>query len=47
MDKIIAYIIGTFFVIGAVDYILGSPLKLGGKFEEDIRTMGPFIFLEL
>ncbi|MFL0267011.1 ethanolamine utilization protein EutH [Candidatus Clostridium radicumherbarum] len=34
------YLIGAFFVIGGVDYILGSPLKLGGKFEEGIKTMG-------
>jgi ethanolamine transporter len=40
MDKFILYIIGSFFVIGGIDYILGSPLKLGGKFEEGIKTMG-------
>lgn len=40
MDKIILYLIGSFFVIGGIDYILGSPLKLGGKFEEGIKTMG-------
>jgi ethanolamine transporter len=40
MDKLILYLIGSFFVIGGIDYILGSPLKLGGKFEEGIKTMG-------
>lgn len=40
MDKFILYLIGSFFVIGGVDFILGSPLKLGGKFEEGIKTMG-------
>ena len=40
MDKLILYLIGSFFVIGGLDYILGSPLKLGGKFEEGIKTMG-------
>ncbi|MFL0245721.1 ethanolamine utilization protein EutH [Candidatus Clostridium stratigraminis] len=34
------YLIETFFVIGGVDYILESPLKLGVKFEEGIKTMG-------
>lgn len=34
------YLIGAFFVFGGVDYILGSPLKLGVKFEEGIKTMG-------
>lgn len=40
MDKLVLYIIGIFFVIGGIDYILGSPMKLGGKFEEGIKTMG-------
>jgi ethanolamine transporter len=40
MDKVIVFLIGSFFVIGGIDYILGSPLKLGGKFEEGIKTMG-------
>jgi ethanolamine transporter len=40
MDKLVLYLIGSFFVIGGIDYILGSPLKLGGKFEEGIKTMG-------
>lgn len=41
MDKLIIYFIGVFFVIGGIDYILGNPLKLGTKFEEGIKTMGP------
>lgn len=40
MDKFVLYLIGSFFVIGAVDYITGNHLKLGGKFEEGIKTMG-------
>lgn len=40
MDKIILYVIGAFFVLGGIDYILGAPLKLGEKFEEGIKTMG-------
>jgi len=30
----------SFFVIGGLDYIFGSPLKLGNKFEEGIKAMG-------
>lgn len=40
MDKVVLYLIGIFFVLGGLDYMLGSPLKLGGKFEEGIKTMG-------
>lgn len=40
MNKFIMYLIGVFFIIGGIDYILGSPLKLGGKFKEGIKTMG-------
>ncbi|WHX39757.1 ethanolamine utilization protein EutH [Mesobacillus sp. AQ2] len=40
MDKLILYLIGSFFVIGAIDYITGNHLKLGVKFEEGIKTMG-------
>lgn len=40
MDKIIMYIIGSFFVIGGIDYIFGSHFKLGLKFEEGIKSMG-------
>lgn len=40
MDKFVLYLIGTFFVLGGIDYILGSPFKIGGKFEEGIKTMG-------
>ncbi|MEG0439842.1 MAG: ethanolamine utilization protein EutH [Solibacillus sp.] len=40
MDKFVLYIIGTFFVIGAIDYMTGNHLKLGEKFEEGIKTMG-------
>lgn len=40
MDKLILYLIACFFMIGAIDYIFGCPLKLGDKFEEGIKTMG-------
>lgn len=40
MDKLILYVIGAFFVIGAIDSITGNRLKLGEKFEEGIKTMG-------
>ncbi|GAA0176787.1 ethanolamine utilization protein EutH [Clostridium sediminicola] len=40
MDKIILYIIGVFFVLGGIDYIIGNPMKIGKKFEEGIKTMG-------
>ncbi|OPJ58169.1 ethanolamine utilization protein EutH [Clostridium oryzae] len=40
MNKIVSYIIGMFFIVGGIDYIIGSPLKLGHKFEEGIKTMG-------
>lgn len=40
MDRLILYIIGIFFVISGIDFMLGSPLKLGGKFEDGIKTMG-------
>lgn len=40
MDKVVIYIIGIFFLIGGIDYLLGSPMKLGNKFEEGMKTMG-------
>lgn len=40
INKLVIYIIGIFFVIGALDYIFGNSLKLGNKFEEGIKTMG-------
>lgn len=40
MDKFVFYFIGIFFLVGAVDYLIGSPLKLGNKFEEGFKTMG-------
>ncbi len=40
MDKFVLYLIGSFFVIGGIDYITGNHLKLGKKFEEGIKTMG-------
>jgi ethanolamine transporter len=40
VSKLVIYIIGVFFIIGAIDYVLGSPLKLGNKFEEGFKTMG-------
>lgn len=40
MDKLIIYLIGTFFIIGAADYLFGNKLGLGVKFEEGIKAMG-------
>lgn len=40
MSNIILYIIGSFFVLSGIDYILGNKLKLGEKFEEGIKSMG-------
>lgn len=40
MTKIILWIIGVFFFVSGIDYIFGSKLKLGSKFEEGIKTMG-------
>lgn len=44
MDKLILYLISSFFVIGAIDYITGNHLKMGGEFEEGIKTMGALGF---
>ncbi len=41
MDKAILIVMCIFLVAGAIDFLFGSPLKLGGKFEEGIKTMGP------
>ena len=40
VDKFMLYLIGAFFVIGGIDYVIGNPLKLGEKFQEGIKTMG-------
>ncbi|WPC44190.1 ethanolamine utilization protein EutH [Clostridium sp. JS66] len=40
MSNVILYIIGTFFVLGGIDYILGNKFRLGEKFEEGIKSMG-------
>lgn len=40
MNEIILYLIGVFFILGGIDYILGSPFKIGHKFEEGIKIMG-------
>ncbi|MEG0774283.1 ethanolamine utilization protein EutH [Clostridium sp.] len=41
ISNLVMYVIGSFFVLGAVDYILGNYFNLGNKFEEGIKTMGP------
>ncbi|WP_027632660.1 ethanolamine utilization protein EutH [Clostridium hydrogeniformans] len=41
MDKFVVYFVGFFFVIGGVDYLIGNKFKVGEKFEEGIKTMGP------
>lgn len=40
MSNIILYIIGSFFVISGIDYVLGNKFKLGEKFEEGVKSMG-------
>lgn len=41
MQNLILYIIGVFFVIGLIDYVLGNKLNLGIHFQEGIKNMGP------
>lgn len=41
MQNLLLYIVAIFFVIGAVDYILGNKFSLGNFFENGIKTMGP------
>jgi ethanolamine transporter len=41
ISNIVMYIIGAFFILGVVDYIFGNTFKLGNKFEEGIKAMGP------
>ncbi len=41
MENILLYIIAIFFLIGAIDYILGDRLKLGNHFADGIKNMGP------
>lgn len=41
MDKLVLYTICIFFVIGGIDYIMENKFKIGEKFEEGIKTMGP------
>ena len=40
MSNIILYVIGSFFVISGIDYVLGNKFKLGEKFEEGVKSMG-------
>ncbi len=41
MGKVILVIIAFFFIFGGIDYVLGNRLKVGEKFEEGLKTMGP------
>lgn len=41
MQNFLLYIIAIFFVIGAIDYIMGNKLKLGHLFSNGLKTMGP------
>ena len=41
MDKIILAIICFFFIFGGIDFAIGNRLKVGEKFEEGLKTMGP------
>lgn len=40
MNKLVIYLIGIFFIIGGIDYLLGNKFKLGEKFQEGIKSMG-------
>lgn len=40
LNKLVMYLIGVFFIIGGIDYLLGNKFKLGEKFEEGIKSMG-------
>lgn len=41
MNKSVLYAVCIFFVIGGIDYIMENKFKIGEKFEEGIKTMGP------
>jgi ethanolamine transporter len=41
VNKLVLYTICIFFVIGGIDYILDNKFKIGEKFEEGIKAMGP------
>lgn len=40
MENMVLYIVGIFFVIGIIDYMLGNKFKLGSIFENGINNMG-------
>lgn len=40
MEKIMLYIVATFFIIGIVDYVIGNKFKLGEKLIEGLNSMG-------
>lgn len=40
MENIVLYLVGTFFVIGIIDYMLGNKFRLGSIFESGINNMG-------
>lgn len=40
MDKVILIIMMIFFVISAVDYIIGNKIGFGCKFKEGIESIG-------
>lgn len=41
MENIVLYIITLFFILGAIDYLLGNKFSIGEEFENGIKTMGP------
>ena len=41
MESIVLYIITLFFILGAIDYLLGNKFSIGEEFENGIKTMGP------
>lgn len=40
LSKWIVYVLGAFFVLGGVDYLIGNRLKLGEVFLETLKKMG-------
>ena len=41
MENIVLYIITLFFILGAIDYLIGNKFFIGEEFESGIKTMGP------
>ena len=40
MEKIVVYVVGIFFALGIIDYIIGGKLNLSKGIESGIKRMG-------